>query len=149
MHKEDLIVPSDSILNERKNKMHINSVNANNTNFGTLHIKPTVTNKLAIEKFLVKNPEALKEFFSEIDRESGDKDVYLHSGNFDSGNIDIAILDKAGNLYGVKSIGLGSPENIQRSFEKFINSFTRKTLLKEPEKPAENKDMNKILNTYA
>ena len=54
MHKEDLIVPSDSILNERKNKMHINSVNANNTNFGTLHIKPTVTNKLAIEKFLVK-----------------------------------------------------------------------------------------------
>ena len=69
--------------------------------------------------------------------------MYLHSGNFDSGNIDIAILDKAGNLYGVKSIGLGSPENIQRSFEKFINSFTRKTLLKEPEKPAENKDMNK------
>ena len=35
-------------------------------NFGTLHIKPTVTNKLAIEKFLVKNPEALKEFFLKL-----------------------------------------------------------------------------------
>ena len=127
--------------------MQINSVNS--VNFGTLHIKPTVTNKLTIERFLEKNPEALKELFSEIDRESGDEDVYFHTSDFDSGNIDISVTDKKGNVYSTKSVGLGSPENIQRSFEKFVNRFTRRILMPKPEAPAENESVDKILNKYA
>ncbi len=127
--------------------MQINNVNSN-TNFGNLHIKPTATNKLALERFYAKAPEATVEFLSEIDRESGDKDVYLCTSDFDSGNIDVAVIDGKGKLYAAKSVGLGSPENIQRSFVKFVDRFTRRTLLPKPEKPAENENISEILNKY-
>lgn len=126
--------------------MQINNIN--NVNFSGLHINPTLSNRIAVEKFLSKNPEATKELFSEIDRESGDSDVYFNSSFYDSGNIDVSISDKGGRLYTVKRIGLGSPENLQRSFEKLVNVFTRITMVPKPEKPAENKEVSEILNKY-
>jgi len=127
--------------------MQVNSINS--VNFGNLHIKPTVTNRLTIERFLSKNAEATNEMFEDINRESGDEDVYFYSGNFDSGNIEIAIADKEGNLYAAKRIGLGSPENFQRSLEKFTHKFTRMTMEEKPSKPAKNKEVSAILNKYA
>ena len=128
--------------------MQINPVNSNNTSFGTLHIRPTATNKLALEKFYAKAPEAPAELLSEIDRESGNEDVYLSTSVFDGGNIDVAVIDKKGNLCAAKSVGLGSPENIKRSFEKFISRFTRRTLMPKPEMPKENKDVSAFLEQY-
>ncbi len=121
----------------------------NNVNFGNLHIKPTVTNRLTVERFLSKNAEATNEMFDNINRESGNEDVYFYSSNFDSGNIEIAITDREGNIYTAKRVGLGSPENFQRSVEKFTHNFIRTTMEPKPSRPAKNKEVSAILNRYA
>lgn len=126
--------------------MQVNKIN--NMAFSSLHIKRNNTNKVVLEKCLKLNPEATKEALDDINRESGDEDVYMYSGMCDGSNVDLVFTDKKMNIIAARRIGIGNPDHFRIAINRLVFQFTDAICRPKALEPTGNEEVSEILNQY-